>query len=300
MPIDIKRALTDSPAAAALIPEIKAALVEQIAAEKRYMRNLAVLNTELQGGPGESITIAKIGGLDALEMPNSAEDTTLSGSVLPISEVQIALTRFNAVVDISRNALQRSKANLYDEATRALGEALAKKEDTYIINKAIAGAGHIIRVNDAPNDDSITAADVMDTDSIKAALEALESNNAPEPYVVIMHPHQKAALWADEQFVNASKYGNSTPGQSGEIPAFLGAQILTTTNIPHAQNNNNVEVYSGLALSARSIAEALGEDITVIEADLAPAGKLATRLIATMSLGAEVLNAPYTAVIKSA
>lgn len=298
MPIDIERALTDSAAGAALIPEIKAALVEQAAKPKRYMRQIAIVNTELQGGPGQSIDIPKIGGIDAVEM--TSEDQAVNAQVLPIDKVTVNLKRFEATVDLSRDLIQRSYVSVMDEATRALGESLAQKEDTFIISKAIAGAAHVIRVNGRATDADIVAADTLDTDTIKAAIEVLESNNAPAPYWVVIHPHQKGALLKDEQFVSAAKYGDSTPRATGEIGEFLGARVVATTNIPHADNGNGVEVYSGLVLSKRSIVEALGEDITVLDTDLLAAGKLATRITATMSLGAEVLNPPYTAVIKSA
>lgn len=298
MPIDINRALTGEADVSGMIPEIMSALVEQVASEKRFMRDIVVLNTELQGGPGKSIEIPKIGGLDAVVMAD--DKATIDGTVLPVTSVTVNLDRLVAVVDITRDVGQKSKANIYDEATRALGEAIARKEDVYIIEKAIAGAGTTVRVNDAADDDALAATDTLDTDTIKAALEVLQSNNAPEPYYIVIHPHQLAALWGDEQFVNAAKYGGTEPRATGEIPQFLGAKFLTTTNIPHAANAGNVEIYSALALSGRSIVEALGEDITVLKDSMLSAGKMADRLVATMSTGAEVLNAPYTVVVKSA
>ena len=298
MPADFERALTGVADADTAVPDIVSALVEQAAQAKRYMRQIVVLDTSLQGSPGDSITINKIGGLDAVEMAD--DKASVDGQVLPVDGVQIALKRLEATVDITRDLKQQAYINIMDAATQALGDAIAAKEDSKIIEAAIAGAGHNIFVNGAANEDALTATDTLDTDAIKAALEVLESNNAPGPYWLVIHPHQKGALWKDEQFVDASKYGSDRVVATGEIGEYLGARVVATTNIPHAANANTVEVYRALALSPRSLAEALGEDITVLDADMLPAGKLATRYTATMSMGAAVLNAPYTAVIHSA
>lgn len=299
MPIDIKRALTDSGAIGPMVPEIKSTLVEQAAQPNRYMRQIAIVNTELQGGPGKSIEIPKIGGLDANVM--ASEDATLAGQVLPVDSIKIELQRIEATVDLSRDAIMRSYVDIMDQATQALGKTLGTKEDRMIMAAILADSNvHTLRVNDRASDDDITATDTLDTDTIKAAIEVLEANDAPGPFWLVIHPHQKGALLKDEQFVNASKYGDSTPRATGEIGEFLGARVVSTSNIPHAANGNNVEVYSALMLSSRSMVEALGEDITVLDSDMLPAGKLATRMTATMSLGVGVLNPEYTAVLKSA
>ncbi len=299
MPIDIRRALTTSGDIAPMVPELKSALVEQAAEPRRYMRQIAIVNTELQGGPGKSIEIPKIGGLDANVM--ASEDATLAGQVLPVSSIKVELERIESTVDLSRDAIMRSYVDIMDQATQALGATLATKEDRMIMDAILAdSAVHVIRVNDAPDDDSLTASDTLDTDTIKAAIEVLEANNAPAPYWLVIHPHQKGALLKDEQFVNASQYGDSQPRATGEIGEFLGARVVSTSNIPHAPNGNNVEIYSALMLSSRSVVEALGEDTTVLDTDMLAAGKLATRMTATMSLGVGVLNPEFTAVLKSA
>ncbi len=297
MTINLRRALNKTTDIAPTIPEIRTSLIEEEFKEKAIARSLSVLYNDLLNKPGHSLKIPKIAGLDAVEY---IEGSTINGDSLQMSEVEVEIKTFEKTIDVTEEALQDSFISLMDNITKGIGSALADKEDKYIFEKAVNGAGgEIIAAGKATIDD-LVAGDIITPKEIKDARAFLRKNKAPAPYSLVLHPDQIRALMEDEQFMDASKYGDDNVVKNGEVGRFIGMTVYESTNLPIITNQQGTEVYAGLVLSKRSIAFVPKQEIKSKEIDLAAKDIIGHRIIGTLRSGAEVLNPPYTVVIYSA
>ena len=294
---ELKRALSKTTDLAPAIPEIRTSLIEEEFREKAIARGLAVVYKELMGKPGSSLKVPKIAGIDAIEW---TEGGVINSNALTMSEVDVPVKTFETSVDITEEAIQDSFVSVIDAVTRGIGAALAEKEDKYIFQKAVDGAGAEIIAGDKASIDDLVAGDILTPKEIKDARAWLRKYKAPQPFSLVLHPEQVRELMDDDQFMDAAQYGDDSVVKTGEVGRFIGMKVFESTNLPVVQNNQGVEVYAGLALSARSIAFVPKQDIQSKEVDLAAANSLARRYLGTLRSGAEVLNPPYTVVLYSA
>ena len=293
--LDVQKALTGTSEVEAIIPEVWSQEIEEAARPNRVMRGLIVLNTELLNSPGDIVHIPKLGTL-------VANDLTETTGIVPeawdaTTTVDLIPDEVGAGVEVTRKALRRAYISVMEAVTKELGEALATKEDKDIIEAAVAGAGLTIFSNGTGVDD-ITADDIFTVSLFKDAIEALESANAPEPYMCLVHPAVKRALLEDEQFVNASTYGGSEVVRTGEIGEYLGVKVFKSTQAPHAPNTGTVEVYTSLFWGKRGICEALKAEPD-FQDKYEPLDRAHT-LASVMEYDTKVLNDDQVVVVKSA
>lgn len=289
--VDVVKAITGTTELDLLIPEVWAEEIEYAAQEKRVMRQLdgqaLVVNTDLLDGPGDIVHIAKLNNLTAAAA--IAETTEVDPQQMSDDELQLTPTEYATGVELTRKAMRRTLANAMDAAIKQLGWAMAQGEDEAIIAAAIAGASAEVYPDVSYTTvNNITADDVYTPDIIRRAKVTLESNNITGQMWNIIHPVQKGALLADDQFIVASEYGGNTVVMTGEIGEYLGVRILQTTNIPSAVNTGTVTYYKALFLGERALAIALKANPDYQEDYNVKART--TTIISVMEFEADVLN----------
>lgn len=91
----------------------------------------------------------------------------------------------------------------------------------------------------------------MSVNLIKQAVRLLKRQNAPKingSYVAIVHPDTVYDLWADPEWVEASKYAGSTQIFEGEVGKLYGVRFVESTEAKIEQST--VPVYNTLVLGA--------------------------------------------------
>ena len=154
-------------------------------------------------------------------------------------------TNLRPLVQDKRDELSFGMSDLIDYTiSRALGDAT---ETTSSVAGAITLYG-----GDATSDASLESGDVLTTELINDAEVLLSgrvayywnagtwtvstgtknpwSNEARDPYVLMIGQRQKQALRNSSQFVNASEYGSRVVISSGEIGEYLGVRIIVSNN----------------------------------------------------------------------
>lgn len=256
--VEVIKALTGTTELAELIPEVWASEIERDAQANRVMRNLdqVIKNTDLLDSPGDIVHIPKLHDLT----PAAALTETVAVVPQAMSDdvVDFTPTEWGTGVELTRKMLRRAYVPVMEDAVEVLGIALAQGEDVEIITQAIAGVSiEVFPVSTYTTVDDILVGDVMTPDIMVDARTQLRLNDAPGPYAWVIHPAQEGALLKDDQFVDASKYGNNQIVLNGEIGTYLGMRIFVSTNIPSAVNVGTITYYKSLILGQRSLGLAL-------------------------------------------
>lgn len=154
-------------------------------------------------------------------------------------------TNLRPLVQDKRDEMSFGMADLIDyKISRALGDAT---ETTSTVAGAMTLYG-----GDATSDATLETGDVLTTELINEAEVLLSgrsayywnsgtwtlssgtknpwSNEARDPYVLMIGQRQKQALRNSSQFVNASEYGNRVVISSGEIGEYLGVRVIVSNN----------------------------------------------------------------------
>ena len=154
-------------------------------------------------------------------------------------------TNLRPLVQDKRDEMSFGMTDLIDYTiSRALGDAT---ETTSTVAGAITLYG-----GDATSDNSLETGDVLTTELINEAEVLLSgrkayywtggvwtlssgtknpwTNEARDPYVLMIGQRQKQALRNSSQFVNASEYGNRVVISSGEIGEYLGVRVIVSNN----------------------------------------------------------------------
>lgn len=282
---------------AVFINEVWAKEIEKQAQAYRIMRGLqpqVVVNTDLLDKPGDIVHIAKLN--DLLPASELTETVAITPQAMGGSDVPLTPTEYGTAVQISRKAQRRTYIPTMQEAAEALGNAIAQKEDLEILDAAIDGASQFVFPDPAyASIDEIVAEDVLTASILTRARALLRTEKSPAPYAIVIHTDVEGELLQDDQFIDVSKYGDRQPVLTGEIGTWLGMKVLSTQNIPTAENVGGITVYKNLILGARSLALALkaNPDFQELYQPLARA----TDVVSVMEFQAKALNADRYAVV---
>jgi N4-gp56 family major capsid protein len=191
---------------------------------------------EMNGAPGENIKftiyndLARGGELD--------EGASLSGKAMSATQKTITLTEWGNAIKVSEKLLRMSWDDVMSEAATLLGRDYAVVRDLALRDALAGGAGSNIFSNPTATAQSgLAADDTFDIESIRNAVELLQTNDAPkflgDFYACFVHPHQAAALRRDSDWVSAHQYAGSRNIFNGEIGRWEDVIFIQTT---HARN----------------------------------------------------------------
>lgn len=191
---------------------------------------------EMNGAPGENIKFTIYNDLD--RGGELLEGTSLSGKAMSATQKTITLTEWGNAIKVSEKLLRMSWDDVMSEAATLLGRDYALVRDIALRDALAGGAGSNLFSNaTATAQSDITASDTFDIESIRNAVEVLQTSDAPkflgDFYACFVHPHQAAALRRDTDWVSAHQYAGSRNIFNGEIGRWEDVVFIQTT---HARN----------------------------------------------------------------
>jgi len=201
-----------------VLPKIILDEVETAAREKRFGRQLVRVNEDLTRTKGRELVIGRIGALTAGDVTEGSSPT--QQSELATTANTITIKKIGLKAFISQEAIDASNIDVIRLQIQEAGLAIAKKEDTDILNALIAGRGGSIDMSGG----TITYAQI-----ITAATEIRALNF--DPNVIVMNPTQFGQILNLDMFTDASKYGGREPLLRGEVGMISGLKVLVTTQI---------------------------------------------------------------------
>ncbi len=206
----------------------------------------AKIKRDLQAVKGKSIVFVKyanIAGGGALD-----EDDVLTPVALAASEISISVSEQANAIEITEFLMRTSLLDILGDATKSLANNLANVLDIQFRN-AVLSTTNVIYGNGAANSSAMTTASVLNSKTIKDAVEVLATNNAPkfdgEYYVCFAHPKQLRQLRDDAAWINANTYMGRRQLYVGEVGMYEGVIFIETTNMPRLTSAQVVTKYGG-------------------------------------------------------
>ena len=177
--------------------------------------------------PGaSSIKLPRSGGFTVVD---KAENTAVDAQVITYAADTITFSHRTVQFLIEKLAQRQSVVDVVSDAVMKATKALALDVDNKLlaeIQLASASApDHQIVFGD-------TVGDVLAKDDILAARKLLVDQNInPRECFLAVGSEKEAEMLAIEGFVDASKYGSSSPVMLGEIGMLYGMRVLVHTSI---------------------------------------------------------------------
>ena len=219
----------------ALLEVFSLDILHQAQAVMRF-EEFAVRKQELERAPGETVKftiyddITRGGQLD--------ENDILSAKTMSADQKTITVTEWGNAIQVSEKLLRLSWDDVMGEAATLLGRDFAVVRDLALRDALFTTTNNIF-VDPTNNSDrfDLRADDTLDIDSIRDAVELLQTNNAPkffgDYYVCFLHPHQAAQLKRDPDWVNAHQYVGTRNIFTGEIGRFEDVIFIISTHMPN-------------------------------------------------------------------
>ncbi len=245
--------------------------------ERTVIRPL-VRNYNMVGSPGLVAQIPKYGTIAAAAVAEGTDlstPTTFSTDVTTVTASEIGVNV--SLTDIAREGAAEDVAAAIG---RQIGDGMANKVDQSL---AALFEGFSNTVGSG-------AAEITVDDIFKAAA-TLRANNAPGPYVCILHPYQafqlkKVLAGNGNTPMNNTDLANEAL-RSGYVGQVAGMQIFETTNVTGPSAGGFV----GAAMSADAIAYMVKRDMRIEEQR--DASLRATEYVGSMAYGVSELFDAY-------
>ena len=193
----------------------------------------AVQKTELGVLSGQTITFTRYA--NVTRGGTLAEQTAMTLQTMSASQTTLTVTEYGNAIGVTEKLLQLSYDDVLSEAALLLGRDYAivadlEHRDTLInnlTNTAFAGG----KASAA----ALLAADYMDVEVIRQAVETLQTANAPkfmgDFYVCFVHPHQAAYIKRDPDWIAANNYANTRRLFNGELGRWEDVIFIATTHM---------------------------------------------------------------------
>ena len=191
---------------------------------------------------------------DVATLTEGTPITTGASKQLSMETVDVALAQYGQIVTISDLLSNVELFNTMEQATVQNGQDAALKVDELLRNilgnsaalqDRYAGAATSFATVTGP-DDAMSALDILD------ASTNLRVNNARPTggyFTAIMAPEIARDLMNDDDWLEASKYGNPDNLFKGEVGRYMGVRVVTTTN-PYRQTTRHTYLAGGAAYSS--------------------------------------------------
>lgn len=208
----------------------------------------AVRKQELLAGPGE---VVKFTTYDDLTRGGELNENTLLGSqTMSATQKSITVTEWGNAIKVSEKLLRLSWDDVMAESATLLGRDYGVVRDLALRDALFNGVASAITAGDigaqhsfdtdaaaGVNLGNIGATETFDIESIRKAVEILQTNNAPkflgDYYVCFVHPHQAAYLRRDQDWVHAHQYIGTRNLFNGEIGRWEDVIFIVTTHAPN-------------------------------------------------------------------
>ena len=190
---------------------------------------------------------------DVLGMTEGTLRTIAQSKQLSLTKVDVALEQFGQTVTISDLLTAVELFSTMEQATVQNGQDAALKVDSEL--RDVLGESTALQLRYAGaatsyatvggTDDAMTALDILD------AATNLRVNNARPTggyFTAIMAPEVARDLMNDDDWLEASKYGNPDNLFKGEVGRYMGVRVVASTN-PYRQNTQHTYAAAGTRYS---------------------------------------------------
>lgn len=213
----------------------------------------AKVKRDLQAVRGKSIVFVKYGNLTGGGQLEESDVLTPEG--MTTSEIVIPVKEQANSIQVTEYLLRTSLLDVLGDASKLLANNMAVVLDGQF-RDCVLQTTNVVYGNGAANLAAMSATSVFNTKTVKDAVEALATHNAPringDYYVCIAHPHQLRQLRDDSNWINANTYMGRRQLYIGEVGMYEGCIFIETTQMPK--------------LNAAQIAAKYGEGATITEA----------------------------------
>ena len=210
--------------------------------------DFAVRKQELLASPGE---IVKFTTYDDITRGGKLDENDVLGSqIMSATQKGIQVTEWGNAIKVSEKLLRLSWDDVMSEAATLLGRDYAVVRDLALRDALFNGvasaisAGNLGQEHNFDTDatagvnlGSIRPSETFDIESIRKAVEILQTQNAPkffgDYYVCFLHPHQAAYLRRDTDWINAHQYVGTRNLFNGEIGRWEDVIFIVTTHAPN-------------------------------------------------------------------
>lgn len=245
------------------IPEVWAASLKVALAERFVTAQPGVINHDYEGEVAQFGDTVHIGSLADPTISDYVKNVTnINPQTLNTTDETLVIDQskyFAFEVDDVDQRQVRSAGDLLTKAAYRAANGLAKTLDTHLLTKMTVGAGNIL-----------TAQDVATADAAFLLLRrmrmTLDKQNVPaEGRWLMASPEFQALILGDSRFIDASRYGSTSPILNGEIGRALGFQMLNSNNLPAGTAGDAPEV-SNFVIAGHGMATTVAEQISKVEA----------------------------------
>lgn len=189
--------------------------------------------TDLQATPGNTITFTKWNALTGDS--TLTESTDMTPTTMDNSQVSISVGEHGKALAITELMRRTSFTDLMTTQAQILGRHYALDFDNRV-RDVLEDSSNVIYSNNKADRAALTASDRFDVDTIKEAVEQLQTNKVPkfngEYYLCFVHPHQARDIRSDSEWINVNTYrkegGNIINGMIG---VFEDVAFIETTNV---------------------------------------------------------------------
>lgn len=211
----------------------------------------AVVRTDLQAEPGDTISFSKYGNLTT--GGTIGEDEDLEAEAMSKTSVTISVTEYGKAVGLTAKFLTLSFMDEMQNASILLGRDYAKVADIMLRNALFSGTQQYYNGANA-NQGAIDSGDTLKTTDIDNIVEVLETGNVMkyvdangEYFVSYIHPKQHKQL--KQQLKSTHQYQYPEMIFKGEVGEYGGVRFIVTANVPNGGSSSGVGYSATLAAS---------------------------------------------------
>jgi N4-gp56 family major capsid protein len=227
--------------------------------------DFAVRKQELLASPGEVIKFTTYD--DITRGGELSENTLLSSQTMSATQKSITVKEWGNAIKVSEKLLRLSWDDVMSEAATLLGRDYGVVRDLALRDALFNGVSSAITAGNlgqehnfdtdataGVNPGNIGATETFDIESIRKAVEILQTQNAPkffgDYYVCFVHPHQAAYLRRDQDWINAHQYVGTRNLFNGEIGRWEDVIFIVTTHAPNGVGSATTNVGYDATLDA--------------------------------------------------
>ncbi len=217
------------------VPEVYADMAQgQFTGALRVGNSSAVIqDSTLEGAPGDTVTFPKWGALG--ELDDLTEGTDLTTTKMSTSDSTATIKEAGKAVEITDKARLVALGDPLAEARRQFGVLAARKTDSELISQAQAdetssGGGKPYEVTVEGSDASTKAK--LSWAAVVQGIAKFGDEFEPGDFAgLFINSAQLAQAFADDQFIDASKFGAATPVQTGSLGRIGGIDVFVTDRV---------------------------------------------------------------------
>jgi N4-gp56 family major capsid protein len=246
------------------IPEVWAASLLTTLEKSLVFGGTGITNRDYEGDISQFGDTVHVNFLtDPTVATYTKNSTTISPQTLTTADEDLVIDQtpyFAFEVDDIDARQVRNGGDLMSKASQRAAFRLRDTADQFLATTIVAGAGEVF--------DPETITTVGDAFRfILRAMAELDRNDVPQDgRFLAVGPDFHAAILGDSRFIDASKYGSSTPIRAGEVGMVLGFTVYKSNNLPEGTYAGSVPAYSRYVVAGHPIATTFAQQINKVEA----------------------------------